>query len=112
MASPSAPELSSQLNHIFHALADPTRREVFERLSGGPLPMTELAREFDMKLPSFSQHLEVLENCGLVKSAKAGRVRTYRIAPEPLRVIDGWLVRQRAKWEARLDRLDAHLEEE
>jgi DNA-binding transcriptional ArsR family regulator len=74
--------------------------------------MTELAREFDMKLPSFSQHLEVLENCGLVKSAKAGRVRTYRIAPEPLRVIDVWLVRQRAKWEARLNRLDAHLEEE
>lgn len=73
--------------------------------------MSELARPFDMALPSFSQHLDVLEKCGLVRSRKAGRVRTYRLAPKTLRTAEHWMVRQRASWERRLDRLDGFLKE-
>jgi len=71
--------------------------------------MTALARPFRMKLPSFAQHLEVLEGCGLLRSRKRGRVRTYRLAPRPLGAVDGWLARQRLHWQRRLDQLDATL---
>jgi DNA-binding transcriptional ArsR family regulator len=98
-----------QLNSVFRGLADPTRRAVIEQLSRGPAPVTVLARPFDMALPSFSQHLDVLEDCGLVTSTKVGRVRTYRLVPGPLKRADAWLNRQRAHWERRLDQLDAHL---
>ena len=90
-------------------LADPTRRAVLERLSTGPAPVSELAQQFDMALPSFTQHLKVLEGCGLVLSRKAGRVRTYQIAPRPLNVAAHWIVRQRALWRRRLDQLDDYL---
>ena len=73
-----------QLDRVFNALADPTRRAVLERLSNGPAPVSELAQPFDMALPSFTQHLNVLEGCGLVRSEKTGRVRTYQLAPRPL----------------------------
>jgi DNA-binding transcriptional ArsR family regulator len=102
---------SPQLDRVFRALADPTRRAVIERLGAGPAAMTELARGFDMALPSFSQHLGVLEACGLVRSRKEGRVRTYRLAPERLSVAEDWLTRQRARWSQRLDQLDSYLEE-
>lgn len=102
---------SLQLNHVFQALADPTRRAVLERLSGGPATVSELAQPFAMALPSFSQHLDVLERCGLVRSHKTGRVRTYEIAPQPLEVAEQWMVGQRAIWERRLDQLDAYLSE-
>lgn len=75
------PDQPAQLNRVFQALADPTRRVVLERLSSGPASMSELAQPFQMALPSFSQHLDVLENCGLVQSRKTGRVRTYEITP-------------------------------
>ena len=71
--------------------------------------MTELARPFRMALPSFAQHLDVLERSGLVRSRKVGRVRTYQLAPKPLEVAEHWLVLQRATWERRLDQLDAYL---
>jgi DNA-binding transcriptional ArsR family regulator len=100
---------ASQLNHVFHGLADPTRRAVLERLSSGPAAVSELADPFSMSLPSFLQHLDVLEGCGLVKSRKAGRVRTYRLTPQPLRVAEGWLERQRSIWNRRLDQLDTYL---
>ena len=103
------PNQPSQLNRIFHALADPTRRAVLERLSSGPAPVSELARPFKMALPSFAQHLEVLETCGLVRSRKTGRVRTYQLAPQPLKVAEEWMVTQRAIWERRLDQLDDYL---
>src|SRR3954447_26441434 len=103
------PNQSPQLNRVFQALADPTRRAVLERLGKGPAAMTELAQPFDMALPSFSQHLDVLENCGLVRSKKAGRVRTYELAPEPLKEAEQWMVTQRANWEHRLDQLDHYL---
>jgi DNA-binding transcriptional ArsR family regulator len=103
------PNQSVQLNRVFQGLADPTRRAVLERLSSGPAAVSELARPFKMALPSFSQHLDVLENCGLVKSRKSGRVRTYRLAPRSLKVAEHWLERQRANWEGRLDQLDTYL---
>jgi DNA-binding transcriptional ArsR family regulator len=99
----------SQLNRIFHGLADPTRRAVLERLSDGPAPVSTLAQPFKMALPSFLQHLDVLEDCGLVRSRKSGRVRTYQLAPRPLRIAETWLEKQRSKWDRRLDQLDAYL---
>jgi DNA-binding transcriptional ArsR family regulator len=105
------PNQSADLGRVFQALADPTRRAVLERLAGGPAPMSELAQPFGMALPSFSQHLDVLEDCGLVRSSKAGRVRTYRIAPRAMKTAEGWLAKQRALWTRRLDQLDDYLEE-
>jgi len=100
-----------QIDGVFRALSDPTRRGVLERLGRGPASTSELAEPYGMSLPAFSQHLEVLEDCGLVRSRKCGRVRTYRISPRPLKSAESWLVRQRAHWERRLDRLDGYLAE-
>ena len=99
----------SQLDRVFQGLADSTRRAVLERLSRGPAAVSELAAPFSMSLPSFLQHLDVLEDCGLVKSRKAGRVRTYQLTPRRLRVAEDWLEKQRAVWNRRLDQLDAYL---
>jgi DNA-binding transcriptional ArsR family regulator len=71
--------------------------------------VSELAEPFGMSLPSFLQHLDVLEGCGLVKSRKAGRVRTYRLTPQPLRAAEGWLERRRSIWNRRLNQLDTYL---
>lgn len=101
--------VTPDLTPIFHALSDPTRRAVLARLSQGPAAVSELAAPFGMALPSFTQHLGVLERSGLVKSIKAGRVRTFSIAPEPLRAAEGWMAEQRTFWERRLDQLDAYL---
>ena len=103
------PNQSIQLDRVFYALADPTRRAVLERLSDRPAPVSELAQPFDMALPSFTQHLNVLEDCGLVRSQKTGRVRTYQIAPQPLKAAERWMVKHRAMWETRLDQLDDYL---
>lgn len=94
---------------VFRALADPTRRHVLERLSARPASVSELAAPYKMALPSFVEHLKVLEGSGLVRSQKIGRVRTYRIAPEQLKLAEDWLGRQRRLWESRLDRLDSYL---
>ena len=106
-----APSRSVRLDRVFHALGDPTRRAVLHRLGRGPAPVTELARSFRMALPSFAQHLDVLEHCGLVRSRKTGRVRTYRLAPRPLVAAEQWMAEQRALWERRLDQLDQVLSE-
>lgn len=98
-----------RMDGLFRALSDPTRRAVLERLGRGPASVGDLARPFRMALPSFAQHLRVLEESRLVRSAKKGRVRTYRLAPGPLRSAEGWLARQRAHWERRLDGLDGYL---
>lgn len=95
-----------ELDQVFKALADPTRRQVIERLVSGPASTMELARPFDMALPSFTQHLGVLERAGLVTSTKSGRVRTYQLAPVALELADGWLAEQRRTWERRLDQFD------
>ena len=103
------PNLIRDLDSVFQALAHPTRRAVVERLGRGPAAVSRLAEPFDMALPSFLQHLQVLEGSGLVDSRKDGRVRTYRLTPEPLRVAEGWLGEQRILWEKRLDQLDDYL---
>jgi DNA-binding transcriptional ArsR family regulator len=100
---------NQELGRVFQALTDPTRRAVLERLTRGPAPVSELAQPFKMALPSFVQHLQVLEKCGLVQSKKQGRVRTYTLAPQPLKAAEHWLSAQRAHWERRLDALDDFL---
>jgi len=106
------PNHAAQLDRVFRALADPTRRAVVERLGAGPAAVTELARPFGMALPSFTQHLAVLEESGLVRSRKRGRVRTYQLSPKPLAAAERWLDGQRALWERRLDQLDRLLLDE
>lgn len=100
------PKQLAGLDKVFGALADPTRRKVIERLVSSSASTSELAEPFDMALPSFLQHLRVLEDAGLVASTKQGRVRTYRLAPAGLAMADGWLAEQRRDWEQRLDQLD------
>lgn len=99
------------INDVFRALSDPTRRRVLERLSRSPAAVSELAQPFDMALPSFVQHLKTLEACGLVRSQKTGRVRTYQLAPRRLKLAEDWLAQQRRLWERRLDQLDDYLTE-
>jgi DNA-binding transcriptional ArsR family regulator len=106
------------LNHhatidpLFHALADPTRRAMVERLSRGPASVSELARPVDMTLSAVIQHLAVLESSGLVRSEKAGRVRTCRLEPAALRAGEDWFAKRRVTWERRLDRLADYLAED
>ena len=96
---------------VFYALSNATRRKVLEKLSVGPATVSELAAPFDMKLPSFVQHLSVLEQSRLVKSKKHGRVRTYEIAPERFKVAEDWLAARRQLWEERLDRFDQYVKQ-
>ena len=100
---------SATADKAFHALSNPTRRKVLERLSAGPATVSELAAPFEMQLPSFVQHLSVLEASRLVRSTKRGRVRTYEIAPERFKVVEDWLTARRELWEARLDRFDHYV---
>jgi len=96
----------TELASIFKALADPTRLAVVERLSIGPAGATELARPFAMALPSFLQHLDVLEHAGIVSSHKAGRTRIYQLTVNPLTEAGAWLSTHRSHWHRRLDQLD------
>jgi DNA-binding transcriptional ArsR family regulator len=96
---------NAPLDQLFHALADPTRRGMVERLSRGPASVSELARPLAISLPAVVQHLRVLERSGLVRSEKVGRVRTCRIEPAALRPAERWIAERRAGWERRLDRL-------
>ncbi len=105
------PKYSTDPGPVFQALAHPTRRAVVERLGRGPAATTELAEPFRMALPSFVQHMDVLEACGLVRSRKRGRVRTWRLTPRPLAAAEDWLAEQRRIWERRLDQLDDYLNE-
>ena len=100
-------DMANQLDTFFSALADPTRRAVIERLTEGPASVTELHAPHDIALPTFLRHLKVLEAGGLVRSEKAGRVRTVHIEAAPLAKAEDWLGRQRRIWEGRLDRLGA-----
>ena len=93
------------LDRLFQALADPARRGMVERLGQGPATVSELAAPFTMSLPAVLQHLRVLEESGLVRSEKSGRVRTVRIEPAALRTAERWFADQRTLWERRLDRL-------
>lgn len=102
---------SAVTDDVFHALSNPTRRKVLERLSVGPATVSELAKPFDMQLPSFVQHLSLLEHSRLVKSKKRGRVRTYELSPERFKVAEDWLSARRQAWEGRLDRFDQYVKQ-
>jgi DNA-binding transcriptional ArsR family regulator len=97
------------IDGIFRALSDPTRRDVVARLSLKPASVSELAASYKMAMPSLLEHLKVLEGCGLVHSEKKGRVRTYQLAADRLKVAEDWLGAQRRMWERRLDQMDAYL---
>jgi DNA-binding transcriptional ArsR family regulator len=103
------PNQHAALDDVFYALADPTRRAVIRRLSKGPASVSELARPFKMALPSFLQHVDVLEDSGLIKTKKVGRVRTCEFTPARLKAAEKWMAEQRSLWEQRLDRLDDYL---
>ena len=107
-AQGSAPN-PAVVDGIFRARSDPTRRGVLERLSRRPASVSELAAPYGMALPSFVEHLKVLETSGLVRSHKTGRVRTYELAAGQLKLAEDWLSRQRNLWERRLDQLDDYL---
>ncbi len=99
------------MDRVFHALADPTRRGIVERLSLGPATVSELAEPLPMSLSAVVQHLEVLQVSGLVSSEKLGRVRTCQIEPGALGPVERWIGARRSSWESRLDRLGEYLAE-
>ncbi|WP_433368044.1 ArsR/SmtB family transcription factor [Streptosporangium sp. CA-115845] len=99
-------QYSAELDGVFVALADPTRRGVIRRLGRGPTSVGDLAREFPMTLPSFMKHVRTLEENGLIRTVKLGRVRTCVLNRDRLALVDGWLAEQRQIWEERTDRLE------
>lgn len=100
---------SSRVDPLFHALGDPTRRAMVERLSQGPASVSELAAPLSMSLSAVVQHLAILETSGLVRSEKVGRVRTCSIEPGALSLAEQWIAQRRADWERRFDRLGDYL---
>jgi len=104
------PKYQGRLDRIFHALGDTSRRAMVERLSRGPASVSDLARPFEIALPSVVQHLGVLESAGIVTSTKVGRVRTYQLAVEALTPAMDWMSQQRLPAERRLDRLGTFLD--
>jgi DNA-binding transcriptional ArsR family regulator len=104
------PYHSTSLDLAFHALSDPTRRAVISRLAGGEVPVSVLAEPFDMTLPSFAQHLKVLEDCGLITSEKRGRSRWCRLMKSRFDEASDWMQAERRSWADRLDRLEDYLD--
>lgn len=98
------------LDRTFHALSDPTRRALVQRLSRGPASVSELAKPLAISLPAVMQHLQVLEGSGLVRSEKIGRVRTCSVEPKMLNLAEHWIAERRAQWDRRLDRLADYLD--
>src|ERR1700676_4933399 len=101
---------SMQLDNVFGALSDATRRAIVMRLCEGEASVGELAKPFEMALPSLMKHIRILESSGLVTSEKIGRVRTCSLKTEALETIEDWLAAQRELWEQRLDRLEMYVE--
>lgn len=99
------------LDGAFHALADPTRRAVLQRLGRGPATVSELAEPFDMALPSFMKHVRVLEGTGLISSSKSGRIRTCILNRKNLMAAERWFAEQRELWASRYSNLDELLEQ-
>ncbi len=105
------PNYAAALNTTFGALSDPTRRAIVARLAEGPATVSELARPFEMSMPSLMLHLKKLEEAGLMRSRKKGRTRTCFAELEPLKEAAVWLQSQQVLWERRLDRLETLLDE-
>jgi DNA-binding transcriptional ArsR family regulator len=105
-------QLAEPLDLVFQALADPSRRTIVARLTLGPASVSELARPLTMSMPAVLQHLKVLQDSGLVRSSKAGRVRTCEIAPAALQSAEQWITDRRTGWERNLDRLGDLLTEQ
>ena len=105
------PGSKATVDQVFHALADVTRRAILERLSRGPISVSQLAEPLDMTLAAVVQHLQILEESGLVRTEKAGRVRTCQLEPAGLSVAEKWIADRRSVWERRLDRLGKLLED-
>ncbi|MDV3258566.1 MAG: metalloregulator ArsR/SmtB family transcription factor [Sphingomonas sp.] len=99
----------ANLDSIFHGLADPTRRAVITRLATGAAPVSELAAPHDMALPSFLKHLKVLEEAGLVKSRKVGRVRTCTLEMDAMDLVERWIIERKRFWTQQYDQLEAYL---
>src|SRR5262245_45864681 len=102
----------ASLDRLFHALADPTRRAMVERLSRGQTSVSELARPFAISMPAVVTNLQIMEASGLVRSEKVGRVRTCRVEPAALQTVERWIADRRASWERRFDRLGEILAEQ
>ena len=100
----------TDLDRMFSALADPTRRAIISRLCDGPKSVSELAEPFELALPSLLKHVRVLEESGLVTSEKTGRVRTCRIEQQALHATEAWIHQHISAWEDRLDRMEVHIE--
>ncbi|HEY1986772.1 MAG TPA: metalloregulator ArsR/SmtB family transcription factor [Terracidiphilus sp.] len=100
-----------EIDRVFHALGDRTRRAILDRLVPGPVSVSQLARPLGITLTAVGQHLEILEECGLVTTEKVGRVRTCRMASAGLDALEGWVREHRTEWENRMDRLGALLED-
>ena len=96
---------ASELDRVFHALGDPTRRAIMERLTDGPLSVSRLAEPLNVTLTAVMQHLQILQECGLVYTEKTGRVRSCRLEPGGLAPLEKWIRDRRSPWEKRLDRL-------
>jgi DNA-binding transcriptional ArsR family regulator len=103
---------SVKVDRVFHALGDPTRRAIVEKLSHGPISVSSLAEPLDITLAAVVQHLQVLEKSGLVRTEKSGRVRTCRIEPDGLTIAEKWLIERRALWQKRLAALGDLLAED
>ncbi|HVU07412.1 MAG TPA: metalloregulator ArsR/SmtB family transcription factor [Verrucomicrobiae bacterium] len=103
--------LSGNLNRTFAALADPTRRRILQHLAGGDRCVTDLARPHRMSLPAVSKHLRVLENAGLVRRQRDGRVHRLKLEAKPMQQAQAWIEEYRRFWEASFDRLDEYLKQ-
>jgi DNA-binding transcriptional ArsR family regulator len=104
--------LPIDIDRLFHALGDPTRRAILDRLTIGPMSVSRLAEPLGITLTAVAQHLQVLEECQLVQTEKVGRVRTCRIEPKGFSTLEQWITAHRTQWELKLDRLGQFLAEE
>jgi DNA-binding transcriptional ArsR family regulator len=106
------PTTPQQIDRLFHALGDPTRRAILDHLTSGPMSVSRLSEPLGVTLTAVAQHLQILEEAGLVHTEKLGRVRTCRIEPSGFRALEQWIRDHRTAWERKLDRLGAFLAEE